>query len=103
MADAPARPRRARRQCEDGVNAQAVRLVPDGSAADPPVARGLGLTEPRSAGRCVGRGRLGRAAGPGLRPAGREELAPLRKANRVWQEERGILQRAPGSFAARNR
>ena len=93
MAETTPTPRRARRQFDDDFKAQAVRLVLDQGKTVPTVARDLDLTE-TALREWVQRARANRTRGrTGLTTAEREELAQLRKANRVLQEERDILKK----------
>src|SRR5216117_3003687 len=92
MADTPKR--RPRRQFDDDFKAQAVRLVLDDGKSVGSVARDLDLTETALRG-WVKRARADRTHGrTGLTTAAREELAQLRKENRVLREERDILKKA---------
>jgi len=69
----------------------------------PTVARDLDLTE-TALREWVHRARANRTRGrTGLTTAEREELAQLRKANRVLQEERDILKKALAFFAKPSR
>jgi transposase len=103
MAETIPKPRRARRQFDDDVKAQAVRLVLEEGKTVPTVARDLDLTE-TALREWVHRARANRTRGrTGLTTAEREELAQLRKANRVLQEERDILKKALAFFAKSNR
>lgn len=97
------RPRRTRRTYTDEYRAGAVRLVLDEGQTVAAVARDLDLTE--SALRTwVDRARADRTQGKtGLTTAEREELARLRKENRVLQEEREILRKAAAFFAKERR
>jgi transposase len=97
MADIPKR-RRPRRQFDDDFTAQAVRLVLDEGKSVGSVARDLDLTE-TALRTWVNRARADRTHGKtGLTTAEREELARLRKENRILREEREILQKAGGEF-----
>jgi transposase len=101
MADTKAR--RTRRRFTDDYKAGAVRLVLDEGKSVAAVARDLGLTE--SAFRTwVEHARSDRTQGKtGLTTAEREELARLRKENRILQEEREILRKAAAFFAKERR
>ena len=67
------------------------------------VARELDLT-PSSLAKWVSQARADRSQGKtGLTTAEREELARLRKENRILQEERDILKKATAFFAKQNR
>jgi transposase len=92
MANTP-KPRRPRRQFDDDFKAQAVRLVLDEGKTVGAVARDLDLTE-TALRDWVKRARADRTNGrTGLTTAEREELARLRKENRVLREEREILKK----------
>jgi transposase len=91
--------RRPRRQFDDEFRAQAVRLVLDDGKTVGAVARDLDLTPSALAG-WVARARADRTKGrTGLTTAEREELARLRKENRVLRTERDILKKAAAFFA----
>ena len=101
MADR--KPRRTRRSFTDEYKAGAVRLVLDEGKTVAATARDLGLTE--SALRTwVEQARTDRTHGKtGLTTVEREELARLRKENRILQEEREILKKAAAFFAKERR
>jgi transposase len=83
--------RRARRRFTAEFRAGAVRLVLDEGKTVGAVARELDLT-PSSLGKWVSQARADQSHGKtGLTTAEREELARLRKENRILQEERDIL------------
>jgi transposase len=89
MADIPKR--RPRRRFDDDFKAQAVRLVLDEGKSVGSVARDLDLTE-TALREWVHRARADRTKGKtGFTTAEREELARLRRENRILQEEREIL------------
>ena len=97
MGDTMSRPmahtpkRRPRRRFDDDFKAQAVRLVLDEGKSEGSVARDLDLTE-TALREWVNRARADRTKGKtGLTSAEREELARLRRENRILQEEREIL------------
>ena len=95
--------RRPRRQFDDDFKAQAVRLVLDEDKTVGAVARDLDLTE-TALREWVKRARADRTNGrTGLTTAEREELARLRKENRVLREEREILKKAAAFFANERR
>jgi transposase len=96
-------PRRTRRSFSDEYKAGAVRLVLDEGKSVAGAARDLGVTE--SALRTwVERARADRTHGKtGLTTAEREELARLRRENRILQEEREILKKAAAFFAKERR
>ena len=101
MADTPKR--RPRRRFDDDFNAQAVRLVLDEGHSVGSVARDLDLTE-TALREWVKRARADRTHGKtGLTTAEREELARLRKENRILREEREILKKAAAFFATERR
>ena len=83
--------------------AGAVRLVLDEGKRVGAVASELDLT-PSSLGHWVRHAQADRTNGrTGLTTAEREELARLRKENRVLQEERDILKKAAAFFAKQSR
>lgn len=89
------KPRRTRRSFTDDFKAGAIRLVLDEGQSVAAAARDLGLTE-SSLRNWVEQARADRTKGKtGLTTAEREELARLRKENRVLQEERDILKNDP--------
>ena len=101
MADIPKR--RVRRQFTDEFKASAVRLVLDEGKTVSAVARDLDLTE-TALREWVKRAKADRSKGrTGLTTAEREELARLRKENRILQEERDILKKATAFFAKQSR
>jgi len=96
-------PRRTRRRFTDDYKAGAVRLVLDEGQTVAAAARDLGLTE-SSLRNWVDQARADRSHGKtGLTTAEREELARLRKENRILQEEREILRKAAAFFAKERR
>ena len=102
MADSP-KPRRARRQFDTEFKEQAVRLVLDEGKSVGAIARDLDLTE-TALREWVKRAQADRSKGrTGLTTAEREELARLRKENRILQEERDILKKAAAFFAKHQR
>ena len=102
MADISKR-RRPRRQFDDDFKVQAVRLVLDEGKSVGSVARDLDLTE-TALRTWVNRARADRTHGrTGLTTAEREELARLRKENRILREEREILKKAAAFFANERR
>ncbi len=95
--------RRARRQFTEEFRAGAVRLVLEEGKTNGAVARELDLT-PSSLTKWVSQARADRSQGKtGLTTAEREELARLRKENRILQEERDILKKAAAFFAKQSR
>jgi transposase len=96
------RPRRTRRSFTEDFKASAVRLVLD-EGKTVAAARDLGLTE-SSLRSWVEHARANRTNGrTGLTTAAREELARLRKENRLLREEREILRKAAAFFATERR
>jgi transposase len=96
-------PRRPRRQFDHEFKAHAVRLVLEDGRSAGMVARDLDLTE-SALRRWVDQAQADRTAGKtGLTTAEREELARLRKENRVLREEREILKKAAAFFATERR
>jgi transposase len=93
--------RRPRRRFDDDFKAQAVRLVLDEGKSVGAVARDLDLTE--TALRVwVKQAQADRSKGrTGLTTAEREELARLRKENRILAEERDILKKKATAFFAK--
>ncbi len=97
------KPHRQRRSYTDEFKAETVRLVLDEGKSIPAVARDLELTE-SSLRNWVQQARADRSKGKtGLTTAEREELARLRKENRILREERDILKKAAAFFAKQNR
>ena len=95
--------RRVRRRFTEEFRAGAVRLVLDEGKTSGAVARDLDLT-PSSLTKWVSQARADRSQGKtGLTTAEREELARLRKENRILQEEREILKKAAAFFAKQSR
>ena len=95
--------RRPRRQFTAEFQAGAVRLVLDEGKTVGAVARELDLT-PSSLAKWVEQARADRTKGKtGLTTVEREELARLRKENRILLEEREILKKATAFFAKQNR
>jgi transposase len=102
MAD-PQKARRARRRFDDEFKEQAVRLVLDEGKTVGAAARDLDLTE-TALRDWVKRAQADRTKGrTGLTTAEREELARLRKALRIAEEERDILKKATAFFAKQSR
>jgi transposase len=95
--------KRPRRSFTEEFKANAVRLVVDEGQTVAGAARDLGLTE-SSLRNWVEQARADRSHGKtGLTTAEREELARLRKENRILQEEREILKKAAAFFAKERR
>ena len=98
-----ARGRRPRRQFSEEFKEGAVRLVLDEGKTVGAVARELDLT-PSALGHWVQHARAERTKGKsGLMKEEREELARLRRENRILQEERDILKKAAAFFAKQSR
>jgi transposase len=101
MADTKGR--RTRRSFTDEYKTGAVRLVLDEGKTVAAAARDLGLTE-SSLRNWVEQSRADRTKGKtGLTTAEREELARLRRENRILAEERDILKKAAAFFAKQSR
>ena len=101
--DPTKKPRRPKRQFTPEFKASAVRLVLDEGKPVAAAARDLDLTE-TALREWVHRARADRTHGrTGLTTAEREELARLRKENRILQEEREILKKAAAFFAKERR
>jgi transposase len=97
------RSRRTRRQFSDEFKQQAVRLVLEEGKSVNAVARELDLVA-SALGQWVKQAQADHSKGrTGLTTAEREELARLRKENRVLQEERDILKKATAFFAKQHR
>ena len=95
--------RRARRQFSEEFKAGAVRLVIEEGKTVGAVARELDLTGSALAG-WVRQAHAERTKGKsGLMREEREELARLRKENRILAEERDILKKAAAFFAKQSR
>jgi len=95
--------RRPRRQFSEEFNEGAVRLVLDEGRTVGAVARELDLTA-SALSLWVRQARAERTQGKrGLMKEEREELARLRKENRILQEERDILKNATAFFAKQSR
>jgi transposase len=93
------RKRRPRRRFSDEFKAEAVRLVLGEGKSIAAVAKDLDLV-PSALNGWVAQARADRTHGrTGLTTAEREELARLRKENRVLREERDILKKAAAFFA----
>ena len=95
--------RRPRRRFTDEYKSSVVRLVLDEDKTVGAVARDLDLTE-TAVRAWVERARADRTKGKtGLTTTEREELARLRKENRILHEEREILKKATAFFAKQSR
>ena len=103
MGTTDAKGRRLRRAFTEEFKAGAVRLVLDEGKTVGRVARELDLTE-TALREWVHRARADRSQGrTGLTTAEREELARLRRENRILAEEREILKKAAAFFAKQSR
>src|SRR4028118_438300 len=92
-------PKRPRRQFTDEFKAGAVRLVLEEGKTVGAAARDLDLTE-TALREWVKRAQADRTNGrTGVTTTEREELARLRKENRILREEREILKKAAAFFA----
>ncbi len=96
------RQRRPRRSFSREFKTEVVELVRSGGKTIPEVARDLDLTE-TAVRAWVRQADVDAGDRPGLSSAEREELARLRKENRVLREERDILKRATAFFARETR
>ena len=97
------RRRRPRRRFTNEFKEQAVRLVLDEGERVNAVARELDLVA-SALGQWVKHAQADRRTGrTGLTTAEREELARLRKENRILQEERDFLEKATALFAKHHR
>jgi transposase len=90
--------RRQRRAFTPEFKAEVVELCRKGDRSIAKVSLDLGLTE-TAVRRWVHQAEIDSGRGPGLTSSEREELARLRKENRVLREERDILRRATLFFA----
>jgi len=103
MGTSESKSRRVRRAFTEEFKAGAVRLVLEDGKTVGRVARELDLTE-TALREWVHRARADRSQGrTGLTTAEREELARLRKENRILAEEREILKKAAAFFAKQSR
>ncbi len=96
------RSRRARRSFSKEFKAEVVELVRTSNKTVAEVARDLDLTE-TAVREWVRRAEVDDGRRDGLTTTEREELARLRKENRVLREERDILKRATAFFARETR
>jgi transposase len=90
--------RRARRAFTPEFKARTVELIRSSGKSIPQVCRELDLTE-TSVRRWVAQVEIDAGERPGLTSDEREELARLRRENRVLREEREILKKAAAFFA----
>jgi transposase len=96
------RERRPRRSFSKEFKRDAVALVRSSGKSIPEVARDLDLTE-SALREWVRQADVDEGRRDGLTTTEREELARLRKENRVLREERDILKRAAAFFARETR
>jgi transposase len=96
------RERRPRRSFSKEFKRDAVALVRSSGKSIPEVARDLDLTE-SALREWVRQADVDEGRRDGLTTSEREELARLRKENRVLREERDILKRAAAFFARETR
>ena len=94
--------RRVRREFTAAYKAEVVDLSRTSGKTVGAVARDLGMTA-TAVRRWVAQSEIDSGRRDGLTTAEREELARLRKENRVLREERDILKRATVFFAAETR
>ena len=94
--------RRARRAFTDEYKTEVVELCRTSGKSIAAVARDLGLTA-TVVRRWVTQAEIDGGRRDGLSTSDREEIARLRKENRVLREERDILKRATVFFAAETR
>ena len=93
---------RPRRSFSKAFKAEVVELVRTSGKTVPDVCRDLDLTE-TAVRAWVRQAEIDDGSRDGLTTAEREELARLRKENRVLREERDILKRATAFFARETR
>jgi transposase len=91
--------KRRRRAFTAAYKAEVVELCRAGDRSIAEVARDLDLTE-TAVRRWVHQAEIDAGQRPGLTSSEQEELARLRKENRVLREERDILRRATAFFAS---
>jgi transposase len=102
MEQAMQQQKRRRRAFTAAYKAEVVGLCRDGDRSIPEIARDLDLTE-SSVRRWVEQAEIDAGRRPGLTSSEQEELARLRRENRVLREERDILKRATAFFARGDR
>jgi transposase len=90
--------KRRRRAFTAAYKAEVVELCRKGDRSISEIARDLDLTE-SSVRRWVEQAEIDAGRRPGLTSSEQEELARLRRKNRVLREERDILKRATAFFA----
>jgi transposase len=94
--------RRPRRSFPDEYKAQVVELCRSGERSVGAVAKDLDLSE-TAVRRWIAQAEIDAGQRAGLTSAEREELARLRKENRILREERDLLKRAASFFARETR
>lgn len=94
--------RRQRRSFSEEFKARTVELVESSGKSIPEVCRELDLTE-TAVRRWVMQARIDAGGVTGITSEEREELARLRRENRVLREEREILKKAAAFFASETR
>jgi transposase len=94
--------RRPRRSFPDEYKAQVVDLCRSGERSVGAVAKDLDLSE-TAVRRWIAQAEIDAGHRAGLTSAEREELARLRRENRVLREERDLLKRAASFFARETR
>jgi transposase len=94
--------KRRRRAFTAAYKAEVVELCRKGERSIPEVARDLDLTE-TAVRHWVRQTEIDAGRRPGLASSEQEELARLRRENRVLREERDILKRATAFFARGDR
>ncbi|MFI5260129.1 MAG: transposase [Candidatus Limnocylindrales bacterium] len=94
--------RRPRRSFPDEYKAQVVELCRSGERSIGAVARDLDLSE-TAVRRWIAQAEIDAGRREGLTSAEREELARLRRENRILREERDLLKRAASFFARETR
>jgi transposase len=102
MEESGAERRRGRRAFTDQYKADVVALCRTSGKTVGQVCRDLGLTE-TAVRRWVAQADVDDGKRNGLTTAERQELAQLRKENRVLREERDLLKRAAAFFARETR
>jgi transposase len=94
--------RRPRRSFSDGFKAEVIELCATSGKTIAQICRDLDLTE-TAVRRWVSQAEIDAGRRDGLTTTEREELARLRRENRVLREERDILKRATAFFAKETR
>jgi transposase len=94
--------RRQRRSFSDELKARTVELIESSGKSIPQVCRELDLTE-TAVRRWVAQAQVDSGQREGITSEERQELARLRRENRVLREEREILKKAAAFFAQETR